>query len=136
LELTWDASPRVPVRGDASRLRQLITNLLDNAIKFTDPGGRVSVQAGRDGQQARLLVSDTGVGIPDDRLPHIFERFYQVDPARSSTGSGLGLSISRWIAEAHGGSIGVASGPGRGSTFAVTLPMGADGDQAGGGSHG
>jgi heavy metal sensor kinase len=123
--LSWDAAPPVPVPvlGDASRLRQLITNLLDNAIKFTDPGGRVSLLVGRDGDRARLVVADTGVGIPPDRLPHIFERFYQVDPARASKGSGLGLSISRWIAEAHGGSIGVASGPGRGSTFTVMLPM-------------
>jgi signal transduction histidine kinase len=74
-----------------------------------------------------VVVADTGVGIPADRLPYIFERFYQVDPARASSGSGLGLSISRWIAEVHGGSIGVVSGLGQGSTFTVTLPTRSEG---------
>ena len=120
--LSCDARGRLAVLGDPSRLRQLATNLVDNAIKFTEPGGAVAVRVETSEGRATLEVSDTGGGIPPDRLPHIFERFYQADPARSSGGSGLGLSICRWIVEAHGGSIRAASDPGRGCTFTVELP--------------
>jgi signal transduction histidine kinase len=100
----------------------LVTNLVDNAIKFTEPGGAVTIRVERADEHTRLVVVDTGIGISQERLPHIFERFYQADPARSSEGVGLGLSICRWIAEAHGGSIQASSEPARGSTFAVSLP--------------
>jgi heavy metal sensor kinase len=128
----WDQDQDRPnplyVAGDPSRLRQLVTNLVDNAIKFTGPvddgAGRVSIGLERIEDQARLRVVDNGVGILPEHLPHLFERFYQADPARSAGGTGLGLSICRWIAEAHGGSIHAASErpPGRGSTFTVLLP--------------
>jgi heavy metal sensor kinase len=121
--LGWDRTPPTPVVGDPSRLGQLITNLLDNALKFTEPGGAVAVSVQTRGDRVRLTVSDTGIGIPADHLPHIFERFYQANDARTSEGSGLGLSICRWIAEVHGGGIGATSDPGAGSVFTVTLPL-------------
>jgi heavy metal sensor kinase len=113
--------------GDPSRLRQLVTNLVDNAIRFTEPGGSVTVRAeaghfaGR-AITASLRVTDSGIGIPAEHLPHIFERFYQVDAARASGGCGLGLSICRWIVKAHRGRIDVRSTPGEGTVFTVGLP--------------
>jgi len=120
--LTAEAPRPLPATGDPSRLRQLLTNLVDNAIEFTGPGGAVTLRGRREGDRLALEVADTGVGIPADRLPHVFDRFYQADPARSTGGGGLGLSLCRWIAEAHGGAIRAASEPGRGSTFTVDLP--------------
>jgi len=110
------------VRGDADRLRQLGVILLDNAVRYTQAGAVTLRLTG--GHGAILSVSDTGPGIAPEHLPHIFERFYRADPARSSDqgGFGLGLAIARWIAEAHGGRIEVTSAPGRGSTFSVRLP--------------
>ena len=113
----------VTVLGDSSRLRQLVTNLVDNAIKFTGAGGTVTLRVERDEERARLLVSDTGMGIPVEHLPHVFERFYQASPARTGEGYGLGLSICKWIVEAHGGSLQVESRPGKGTTFIVALPL-------------
>jgi heavy metal sensor kinase len=115
------ASP-VSVIGDASRIQQLVTNLVDNAIKFTGPGGSVTLQVQHDEASARLIVQDTGEGIATTHLPHVFERFYQASPARSAGGYGLGLSICRWIVGAHGGDIHVRSTEGLGTTFTVTLP--------------
>jgi signal transduction histidine kinase len=114
----------VTVAGDEVRLRQLILILLDNALKYTDPGGRVDVSLARHDNHARLAVSDSGIGIPAADLPHIFDRFYRVDRAREheSGGTGLGLSIAKWIAQAHGGTIKVESAVGKGSTFLVDLP--------------
>jgi signal transduction histidine kinase len=108
--------------GDASRLRQLLTNLVDNAVKFSEPGGLVTLRIELADGQARIMVADTGVGVASEHLPHIFERFYQADPARSSAGTGLGLSICRWIVDAHGGHLDVTSARGSGSTFTVVLP--------------
>jgi signal transduction histidine kinase len=122
VELRWECRRPIPVLGDASRLRQLLTNLVDNAVKFNEPGGAVTLRIELADDQARIVVADTGVGIASEHLPHIFERFYQADPARSSSGSGLGLSICRWIVEAHGGHLDVESAPGSGSTFTVVLP--------------
>ncbi len=123
IALTWDVAGPLAIDGDPSRLRQLVTNLLDNALKFTEPGGQVALHAFQVDRLVRLEVRDSGIGIDADRLPYIFERFYQADPARSSKGSGLGLSICRWIAQAHGGSLSVASRPAFGSTFTLELPM-------------
>lgn len=110
--------------GDAEWLERLLLNLLDNAIKFTGAGGRIAVSAWTDGGLVRLAVSDTGVGIAPEALPRLFERFYRVDPARSSPaeGVGLGLSLVKWITDRHGGAIAVDSRPGEGTTITVTLP--------------
>jgi two-component system OmpR family sensor kinase len=116
--------PKQPVNApfDQYRIRQAISILLDNAVKYTPDGGRVTVSVRELDGWARVEVSDTGVGIPEDQLPLIFERFHRMDPSRTTAGAGLGLSIARQIAEAHGGTIEVESTPGEGSTFALLLP--------------
>jgi len=111
------------VDGDAQRLRQLGAILLDNAVKFTPAGGTVRVRSWRDGSRSVFSVTDTGPGVALEDQPHIFDRFYRSDRARSSEGgTGLGLAIARWIAEAHGGRVTVESTPGRGATLVVRLP--------------
>jgi len=118
------------VTGDPDRLKQLLLNLVDNALKYTPEGGTVTLDLERvsdaAGEWARVTVTDTGIGIPAEELPRIFERFYRVDKARSRAqgGTGLGLSIAQWIAEAHGGRITVTSEVGQGSAFTLWLPMG------------
>ena len=114
----------IPFRGDEELLRRMLLNLLDNAIKYTPSGGSVSVELAREPANVKIIVSDTGIGIPADDAPHVFERFYRVDKARSRAdgGSGLGLAIAKWVAEAHKGSIKLVSSPGHGSTFTVSLP--------------
>jgi two-component system, OmpR family, sensor kinase len=111
------------VVGDASRLTQVVTNLIDNAIQYNRPGGSVQVRLGAKDGWAELAIEDTGVGIPSEDCPHLFERFYRVDKARSraSGGQGLGLAICKSIVEAHGGTIGFTTEPGKGSTFWVRL---------------
>ncbi len=119
------------ITGDGDRLAQVLTNLIDNAIKHTPVGGRVTIRGEGRGDQVRVHVEDSGPGIPPDELPRIFERFYQVDKARrggEGRGSGLGLAISREIVQAHGGRLEAASAPGRGSRFTVTLPAGLPSD--------
>jgi heavy metal sensor kinase len=113
------------VRGDWVRLRQLLLNLVDNAVKYTPAGGTVRLTVERAGQRATISVADTGIGIPAESLPHIFARFYRVDTARSldGAGGGLGLSICQWVARAHGGEVTVRSQLGCGSTFVVSLPL-------------
>jgi signal transduction histidine kinase len=113
----------VLVTFDSDRLHQATGILLDNAIKYTPAGGVVTVSVQSNGRDAELAVSDTGIGIPPRHLPHIFERFYRVDEARSAGGMGLGLSIVQQIAEAHGGHVSVTSTPGIGSTFTLHLPV-------------
>jgi len=115
----------VPVWGDRDRLRQLVVNLVDNALKYTPSGGEVVLKVGRQDALALLSVKDTGEGIPPEDQERVFERFYRVDKARSREkgGTGLGLSICKWIAEAHGGRIWLKSEIGRGSTFTVELPL-------------
>ncbi|MDH4292086.1 MAG: ATP-binding protein, partial [Dehalococcoidia bacterium] len=111
------------VKGDEARLRELFMNLLDNAIRYTPSPGTISVSLHREGQMAVVAITDTGIGIPAEDIPFIFERFYRVDKSRSRVegGSGLGLAISRHIAEAHEGKIEVESQVGSGSTFSVWL---------------
>lgn len=113
------------ITGDPVRLRQLFLNLIDNAIKYTPEHGTVEISLTRTPLTAVVRITDSGIGIPPDELPKIFDRFYRVDKARSRElgGSGLGLSISKWIAEVHGGSITVESAVNSGSTFTVTLPL-------------
>jgi signal transduction histidine kinase len=113
------------IRGDAPRVHQIVWNLVSNAIKFTPPGGRVTLELTKDGGQVELRVRDTGVGIAPEFLPHVFERFRQADSAsaRSHSGLGLGLAITRHLVEMHGGSIAAHSdGPERGALFIVRLP--------------
>jgi two-component system OmpR family sensor kinase len=118
------ASPERAVRAtfDRDRIRQVASALLDNAVKYTPEGGRVTVRVGERDSRVFLEVSDTGVGIPEDKLLLIFERFYRLDPSRTEGGAGLGLSIARQIAEDHGGTIEARSEPGRGSAFTLLLP--------------
>ena len=111
------------VLADASRIQQVVVNLVHNAIKFTPPGGQVVTGAEADGSNVCFWVRDTGIGIAPEDLPRIFERFYKVDRARSSSGTGLGLAIARHMVEAHGGKIWAESEPGKGSTFFFTLPI-------------
>jgi two-component system sensor histidine kinase SenX3 len=112
------------VRGDETQLTSMFTNLVDNAVQYTPPGGLVEVTGGFEGSEIVIQVSDTGIGIPEGKLPRIFERFYRVDKARSKEtgGTGLGLSIVKHIAENHGGRVTVESTLGEGSTFTVYLP--------------
>jgi two-component system, OmpR family, sensor kinase len=108
---------------DRTRIRQAISILLDNAIKYTPQGGAVTVEVREQDSRAEVVVSDTGVGISEDELPLIFERFYRVDEARTRGGAGLGLAIARQIIEAHGGTIAVQSELGKGSTFILQIPQ-------------
>jgi heavy metal sensor kinase len=127
VRVDWTRTDSVVIQGDQTRLTQLLLNLVDNGIKFTPAGGSVTISATREGQSAVLRVADTGIGIPSEHLPRVFERFYRVDPARTRDrgGTGLGLAIARWIVEAHGGGIQVTSTVGRGTTFTVRLPLAA-----------
>ncbi len=109
------------VRADQARLEQVLVNLIHNAVKFTWPGGEVTLLAEATQDGVRFGVRDTGIGIPADDIPRVFERFYRVDKSRAGGGTGLGLSIARHIVEAHGGKIWVESEEGRGSTFFFTI---------------
>ncbi len=127
--LVSDTPETVEIEGDRARLKQVVVNLVDNAIKYTPAGGRVEVRITQEDGHALLEVKDTGVGIPAQALPHIFERFYRVDKARSRAigGTGLGLAIVKSICTAHGGQVNVESTENKGSRFVVQLPTsGAD----------
>ena len=118
------------VNGDRDRLKQVFINLVANAIQYTPPGGEVFLSLQTVGGQARIICRDTGPGIPAEDLPHIFERFYRAEKSRTrreTTGFGLGLSIANWIVERHGGRIEVNSQEGKGTTFAIWMPLAVDG---------
>jgi heavy metal sensor kinase len=119
------ALPAITVSGDDEMLKRMLLNLLDNAVKYTAPGGEIKVALGSQNEYARIVVTDTGIGIPESEQPRIFDRFYRVDKARSRAlgGAGLGLSIARWIVEGHSGSLSVESAFGRGSAFTASLPL-------------
>jgi signal transduction histidine kinase len=123
----WVEADELPLlRGDGDRLAQVLTNLVDNSIHHNGSGGRVTLAAHVEGERLIISVSDTGVGIPADVLPHIFDRFYRGDPSRTGGqdhGAGLGLAIAREIVIAHHGTITAQSEPGQGSTFTVRLPL-------------
>jgi signal transduction histidine kinase len=123
--LTVDQFEPVQVRGDEDRLKQLLLILLDNALKYTPTQGTVAVGLRRVENEAEMVVHDTGVGIPEDALPHVFERFYRADPGRGRDpgGTGLGLPIADWIVRQHGGRIDITSSLGAGTTVTVRLPM-------------
>ncbi|HUK17811.1 MAG TPA: heavy metal sensor histidine kinase [Bryobacteraceae bacterium] len=124
IHLECQAAGDVAFRGDQDLLRRLVVNLLDNAIRYTPRGGKVSAALEGEGPQLRIAISDTGCGIAAEAAPHVFERFYRADKGRSREdgGFGLGLAIVKWIAESHRGSVDLLSQPGAGSTFTVRLP--------------
>ncbi len=125
LRLSFDPMDGVTVRGDRVRLRQLFLNILDNALRYTPGGGTITGSVVRRDDQAVVTIGDTGIGIPEEHLPFIFDRFYRVDKVRTDGegGTGLGLSIATSIARMHGGTIEVESRVGAGSTFRVLLPL-------------
>ena len=144
LEINVDGDDGAPYNGDQELLHRLVLNLLDNAVKFSRPGGTVHVALRREGESYGLAVADEGPGISIDAQPHIFERFFREDPARSrpahaadgstrasggsrdaasASGAGLGLAIARWVAEAHGGGLSLASSSALGSAFIATFPV-------------
>src|SRR5205823_13572947 len=126
VEIRADIPEDAPaVWGDRERIHQVLFNLLDNAVRYTPPGGEVVVAARREGARCVVRVEDTGPGIPPEHLPFLFERFYRVDQARSrgEGGTGIGLAIARSVVEAHGGRIWAESEVGRGSVFTFELPL-------------
>jgi len=125
IEISVENLRPVKVSGDAARLKQVVVNLLDNAIKYTPKGGRIRISITEAHHKAVLSIVDTGIGIPADALPHVFERFYRADKARSREqgGAGLGLSIVRSICQAHGGTVEIESVENKGTTCRVILPL-------------
>ena len=113
---------RAMVEGDSQRLHQVVVNLLTNALKFTSPGGSVRLEVAEDGAGARLSVSDTGVGVPPEELPHIFERFWRGTGAKATAGSGIGLTVVAKLVAAHRGTVAVESEPGHGTRISITFP--------------
>ena len=122
ITLSYDVTGRCHFIGDSRMIQRMLSNLLDNAIKYTPSGGSVNVSVKEVDAQVVVSIKDTGIGISPRDLPHIFERFYRCDQSRSQSGIGLGLSLARAIARAHGGDITAMSSPNQGSTFAITLP--------------
>ncbi|NPV55529.1 MAG: PAS domain-containing protein [Anaerolineae bacterium] len=124
IDLVIDVSPELPfVKADPSRMAQVLVNLIHNAIKFTNPGGTITIRSYLNSNMVIFVVEDTGVGIEPDNLDRIFERFYKTDPARSGGGTGLGLSIARHLVETHGGKVWAESTLGVGSKFFFSLPI-------------
>ena len=117
------AACAAPVLLDATRIVQVMQNLLSNALAHTPAGGRIHAGGRRQGESYAVRIQDTGSGIPEAELPHVFERLYRADAARAGGGSGLGLSISRSIIEAHGGEISLSSPPGEGTAVTFSLPL-------------
>jgi two-component system phosphate regulon sensor histidine kinase PhoR len=111
------------VAGDPGKIEQVLINLIHNAIKFSPQNGEITVSSEVHNDRVQISISDGGIGIPEDDLPHVFERFYKVDKARSGGGTGLGLAIAKHIVKAHGGDIWVESEEDKGSTFTFSLPI-------------
>ncbi len=131
VQLLLEVDEEIRIRGDDLRLRQMFLNLISNGVKYTPEGGHLKIVLAMDNGFARVDIKDSGIGMPAEHLPHIFDRFYRVDKARNRMdgGTGLGLSIVKWIAEAHGGSISVTSEVNKGRSFSVRLPI--DGPEEG-----
>jgi heavy metal sensor kinase len=121
VRITTELPDSCVVYGEARKLQRMVANLLDNALKYTPPEGTVTVSVNADNGQVAISISDTGVGISEDDLPHIFKRFYRCDISRAKGGTGLGLSLVQAIVHSHGGSVNATSHPGKGSTFTVIL---------------
>jgi heavy metal sensor kinase len=123
-----EVTPRLRVRGDRERLAQMLWNLLENAVQYTPDGGRIELHLRHVNGFARVEVHDTGIGIAEKDMPHVFDRFYRGQGARAvrEDGVGLGLAIVKYVAEAHGGMASVSSQPGRGTTFSVDIPLAAE----------
>jgi signal transduction histidine kinase len=117
--------PAVP--ADAARLGHALNNLLDNALTYTDRGGQITLAAAATGDAVTLTVADTGLGIPPEHLPHVFDKFFRIPGQSADTGTGLGLAIVREIVTAHGGSIACDSTPGAGTVFRIRLPLASNG---------
>jgi two-component system phosphate regulon sensor histidine kinase PhoR len=127
LSIAREFTPDLPsVPADRDRVRQVIANLVHNAIKFTPPGGRITVTSRALEDSVVVDIVDTGIGIPKEDLPRVFERFYKGDKARAGEGTGMGLAIAKHVIEAHGGNIWVESEEGKGSTFSFSLPLRVD----------
>jgi heavy metal sensor kinase len=128
ITVVCDSSERVMIEGDQARLKQVVVNLLDNAIKYTPNGGRIKLEIAQEEGNAVLDVADDGIGIPPEALPHVFKRFFRVDGSRSRDqgGAGLGLSIVKSICDAHGARVEVSSTPGQGSRFRIRQPLAAE----------
>ena len=124
VRLSAELPAHAMIHADRTQIERMISNLLGNAIKYTPAGGQVSVHLSTEGDQVKLKVADTGVGIAPDHLPHIFDRFYRVPSADPEKGLGLGLSFVAWIVKAHGGTIHVESKLLQGTSFTVMLPAG------------
>ncbi|MBL7999432.1 MAG: HAMP domain-containing protein, partial [Candidatus Kapabacteria bacterium] len=125
IAMKYEIQPFATIVGDQARLHQVLLNVIDNAIKYTREGGSVGVKLWVENTQTLISVSDTGIGIPADDIPHIFDRFYRVDKSRTRydvPGTGLGLSIVKWIVEAHKGTITAASTENKGTVITITLP--------------
>ena len=125
LNFTIAAPEKCYIMGDIHKIQRMVANLLDNALKYTPSGGKVSVVIKKNTNKVEITIQDTGIGISEADLPHIFERFYQCDKSRSQTGVGLGLTLAKVIAVSHGGDIEVASCLGKGSTFTLKIPFAA-----------
>jgi signal transduction histidine kinase len=122
IEISTHTPEKIDLRADRSRLRQVLANLVDNAVKYTSPGGRVEIETFQDGQSVVLLVKDNGSGIPPEEIPQIWDRLYRGDRSRSQRGLGLGLSVVKAVVEAHRGRVEASSDPRGGSVFSVYLP--------------
>jgi NtrC-family two-component system sensor histidine kinase KinB len=134
LTLALEVPPGLPpVAADADRLGHALANLLDNAVTYTERGGRVTLSAAAEGDRVNLVVADTGAGIPAEYVPHVFDRFFRIPGQSRGAGTGLGLAIVREVVTAHGGTVTCESRPGQGTVFRLSLPAwaGAAGEAAG-----
>ncbi len=130
IDLVTNISPNISITGDRIRLHQALLNVIENAVKYTPDGGGVRIELDVAEGRARVVVADSGIGIPHDQLPFIYDRFFRVDKARSQNilGTGLGLSIVKWIVDAHDGTIDAMSTEGKGTTIIVTFPVSENSD--------